>query len=78
MSMPKRAQGCRPVDPIVVSAMLAAVERQTDRSLQAQFGLGYNSWVKLKAGLPIRASLASRIEQRVRQLATSAVEPSSD
>lgn len=64
--------GCRQLDPAIVSVMLTIVERQTDDALTRQFGLSYNTWRKLKAGLPIRSSLADRVEQRVRHLGATA------
>ncbi|QJU56369.1 hypothetical protein HL653_11820 [Sphingomonas sp. AP4-R1] len=58
--------GCRYLDPAVASLMVAAVHAQTDEALTDQFGLSYNTWRKIKLGMPIRASLADRVEQRVR------------
>jgi hypothetical protein len=61
--------GLRPLDPHLASVMIQVARGQTDEVLGEQFGLSYNSWRKIKAGLPIRRSLAERIEQRVKALA---------
>ncbi|MBO9581469.1 MAG: hypothetical protein J7498_11310 [Sphingobium sp.] len=61
----------RPLDPAAASFMMAAVARQTDEALNAQFGLSYNSWRKIKAGMPIRHSLAERLKQRIHALQRS-------
>lgn len=61
------AKGSCIVDPSIVSRMQATVCGQTDEALNAQFGLSYNTWRKLLAGQPIRKSLASRLESRMRQ-----------
>ncbi|MGK6318372.1 hypothetical protein [Sphingomonas sp. DT-204] len=63
----------RPVDPAVARAMKAMVYRQTDEGLTEQFGLSYNTWRKVRSGLPIRASVAERVELRVRKLMEATV-----
>jgi hypothetical protein len=57
--------GCRTLHPHAAAIILQTVNGRTDAALNAQFGLGYNTWRKIKAGHPIRASLADRIEIRV-------------
>ncbi|WCT72862.1 hypothetical protein PQ455_14635 [Sphingomonas naphthae] len=54
----------RPLDPAVFAHLRRSVTTRTDEALMAQFGISYNTWRKLEAGLPIRPSLASRIEAR--------------
>ena len=49
------------------------VSRQTDEGLNEQFGLSYNTWRKIRSGLPIRASVAERVELRVRKLMDATV-----
>ena len=44
------------------------VTYRTDAALGARFGISYNTWRKLIAGQPIRASLLSRLETRIRSL----------
>lgn len=57
----------RPVDAGIVARMLATLEGQTDETLMPQFGISYNTWRKVRAGEPIRRSVADRLEQRVCQ-----------
>ena len=69
LSERKPRPGCRPIDPAVVRFMTSIVEGQTDECLNAQFGISYNTWRKLRKGEPIRASLADRLEHRVARIA---------
>lgn len=48
--------------------MKAIVSCQTDEGLTEQFGLSYNTWRKIRSGLPIRASVAERVELRMRKV----------
>jgi hypothetical protein len=48
--------------------MEAMVTYRTDAALGARFGISYNTWRKLIAGQPIRASLLSRLESRIQSL----------
>ena len=41
------------------------ISGRTDSSLQAQFGISYNTWRKLNANMPIRASVAERLARRI-------------
>lgn len=61
------ATGFRQVDPVIVEAMKEVIIGQTDESLTAQFGLSYNTWRKIRSGLPVRCSLAERVEARIRK-----------
>jgi homoserine acetyltransferase len=61
-------KGCRNVDPMLVNRMQAMVTYRTDAALNARFGISYNTWRKLIAGEPVRASLISRLEARIDRL----------
>lgn len=67
-SSPRRSKGCRDVDPHLVRRMEAMVTYRTDAALNARFGISYNTWRKLIAGQPVRASLLSRLESRLASL----------
>lgn len=56
----------RPVKPEIAERMLRDVRGETDAVLTEQFGISYNTWRKIRVGLPIRASVAARIETRLR------------
>lgn len=62
------ATSCRAIDPDIANVMLAVVDKQTDQALTDQFGLSYNTWCKVRSGRPIRASLADRVEHRMRAM----------
>lgn len=57
------------VEPGVVQLMLAMVPRQTPEDVQAQFGIGINTWRKIRKGEAVRASVAHRLMDRVQRLA---------
>lgn len=61
-------KGCREVDPRLVDRMRAMVTYRTDEALNARFGISYNTWRKLIAGHPVRASLLNRLEARLETL----------
>jgi hypothetical protein len=61
------SNGLRTVDPRVVAYMRSTVRCQTDEVLNEQFGVSYNTWRKIIAGLPVRTSLANRLENRIFQ-----------
>ncbi|MET0365564.1 MAG: hypothetical protein ABW169_13020 [Sphingobium sp.] len=58
-------RGCTPVDPALVNRLRTMVTHRTDEALNARFGISYNTWRKLMAGQPVRASLLNRLEARV-------------
>lgn len=60
-------KSCRPVDPALIARLEATVDRRTNTALNAQFGISYNTWRKMIAGLPIRASVLNRLEARLQQ-----------
>ncbi|EQB01444.1 hypothetical protein L288_17825 [Sphingobium quisquiliarum P25] len=49
----------------IVDHMRANCPGRTDEKLQESFGISYNTWRRIDAGLPIRVNLAERIVQRV-------------
>lgn len=57
----------RIVPPDMVEHMAERLSRQSRDELMDRYGISYNTWRKLRAGDPIRASVAERLEQRVRQ-----------
>lgn len=75
---PRRAATMVQVSPDIVEAMRHLVVHRTDECLNARFGISYNSWRKIMAGGPIRASLAIRLEAKVRQLVRSELVDKSD
>ena len=50
----------------VVSHLLDNCPGRTDQALQPRFGISYNTWRKIAAGQPIRATVAERLIDRVR------------
>lgn len=60
--------GCRPVNPALVRKMENLATARTKEALNAQFGISYNTWRKLLAGEPVRASLAERLVSRIAEL----------
>ena len=57
--------GMRPMQRQVLDHMLAQMRGQTSDVLMMQYGISYNTWRKIRAGDPIRNSVAERLEQRV-------------
>jgi len=55
----------RPVPQKVVDHMMAGLTGQTSDVLMLQFGISYNTWRKIRAGDPIRSSVAERLERRM-------------
>ncbi|MBG6120489.1 MULTISPECIES: hypothetical protein [unclassified Sphingobium] len=55
----------RPVPQEVLIHMLAGMCGQTSDVLMMQYGISYNTWRKIRAGDPVRKSVAERLEQRV-------------
>jgi len=54
----------RVLDQLLSERLRREVTAQTDAALMEQFGISYNTWRKVRAGDPIRASVADRLEQR--------------
>lgn len=57
--------GCVLPDPKTVTRLRKLVDKQTDESLNERFGISYNTWRRLMSGQPVRASLLSRLENRL-------------
>jgi hypothetical protein len=49
----------------IIDHMRRNCPARTDEALQDRFGISYNTWRRIDAGRPIRASLAQRIVDRV-------------
>lgn len=53
------------LDEELVAYMLRECPGRTDEALMERFGISYNTFRKIEAGLPIRKSLAERLEVRL-------------
>lgn len=73
IALPALRKGCRYVDPQFVDRVRAMVTCRTDEALSERFGISYNTWRKLIAGQPIRASLLNRLEARLKTLEAQGV-----
>jgi len=49
----------------VLHLMRARQTPQTDKALQREFGISYNTWRRIKAGEAIRTSVAERLIRRL-------------
>jgi hypothetical protein len=58
------------VEPEMIALMQAHMDGPIDEALNAQFGISYNTWRKLAAGQPVRASVADRLLVRLSRLDT--------
>lgn len=63
---PAASPRLRAVEPAIAERMRRDVRGETDEVLTAQFGISYNTWRKVRSGQAIRASVATRIENRLR------------
>lgn len=63
-----KRNGCHDVDPGLVERIRVLVTHRTDEALNDRFGISYNTWRKLIAGEPIRASVLRRLEERIDRL----------
>ncbi|HMP57002.1 MAG TPA: hypothetical protein PKD92_10575 [Novosphingobium sp.] len=57
------------VEPRVVQMMLAMMPRQTPEDIQEHFGIGINTWRKIRKGEAVRASVVDRLLVRVERQA---------
>jgi len=64
----RRHKGCSLPTPDLVVRMQPFRPSLTDKAMVARFGISYATYRKLLEGRPIRSSLISRLEVRVRQL----------
>lgn len=56
------------LDQEIMSSLRELIAGRTDSSLQQQFGISYNTWRKLDANMPIRASVADRLVRRIQAI----------
>jgi hypothetical protein len=55
------------VEPAVVNKMASILKCQKPEVIQNHFGIGLNTWVKLREGKAIRHSVAVRLLQRLQR-----------
>ena len=55
------------VEPTVVHKMASVLQSQKPEVIQNHFGIGLNTWVKLREGKAIRHSVAERLLQRLQR-----------
>ncbi len=55
------------VEPAVVHKMASMLKSQKPDVIQNHFGIGLNTWVKLRDGQAIRHSVAIRLLQRLQR-----------
>ncbi|MBB3860364.1 hypothetical protein GGQ88_001630 [Novosphingobium hassiacum] len=55
------------VEPAVVHKMASMLKSQKPDVIQNHFGIGLNTWVKLREGQAIRHSVAIRLLQRLQR-----------
>lgn len=53
------------IDSCLVEKMTTLLPRQSPEELQNRFGIGVNTWVKIRKGQAIRESVATRLIQRL-------------
>lgn len=62
-----RVQRLSHVEPQVVARMQAVITCQKPEVIQRHFGIGLNTWVKLREGKAIRQSVAERLMLRLQR-----------
>ena len=62
-----RVQNLIQVEPRVVEKMRSIIHCQKPEVIQSHFGIGLNTWVKLREGQAIRHSVAQRLLQRLQR-----------
>lgn len=60
-----RVQRLTQVEPEIVAKMRTIITCQKPEVIQSRFGIGLNTWVKLREGKAIRHSVAVRLMQRL-------------
>ena len=50
----------------IIAHVVAHCPGRTDEALQPRFGISYNTWGKIAAGEPIRATVAARLIERIK------------
>lgn len=56
------------LDPEAVALMWRHLDGRTDETLNARFGISYNTWRKIAAGQGVRPSVADRLLTRLSHL----------
>ena len=62
-----RVQKLIEIEPTVVDKMRSIIQCQKPELIQNHFGIGLNTWVKLREGKAIRHSVAQRLLQRLQR-----------
>lgn len=62
-----RVQKLTQVEPEIVAKMRSKLSCQKPEVIQNHFGIGLNTWVKLREGKAIRHSVAIRLLQRLQR-----------
>lgn len=57
-------KGMSHIDPDLVHMLRTRLPAQTSECVMATLGISMNTWVKVRDGQPIRASVAQRLVQR--------------
>jgi len=55
------------LEPAVIHKMASVLKSQKPEVIQNHFGIGLNTWVKLREGKAIRHSVAVRLLQRLQR-----------
>lgn len=55
------------LEPKLAHYVINNCPARTDEALMERFGISYNTLRKIEAGLPIRSSLANRLEDRLKE-----------
>jgi hypothetical protein len=63
--MREQRQTC--VAPEVVAVMRSVISSQRPDEIQNRFGIGFNTWAKLREGKAIRYSVAERLMNRLQR-----------
>ncbi|MDF8332429.1 hypothetical protein [Novosphingobium cyanobacteriorum] len=62
-----RVQKLTQLEPELVAKMRTMIPCQKPEVIQSRFGIGLNTWVKLREGKAIRHSVAVRLLQRLQR-----------
>ena len=65
---PATPQRMAQIDPSIADRLAAKLESQKPDYLMEKLGISVNTWVKIRRGQPIRASVATRLLRRIGQL----------
>lgn len=64
-----RSQKLQHIDPLLVQKMATMLSRHSPEEVQSHFGIGINTWTKLRKGEAIRHSVAERLVERMEKYA---------